>query len=306
MKTLDFEWKILEWFDRFESDFLNRCNQYISLILGSIGLIVILMIVYWTLNKEKGLIIAYNLFLAMLVNNLLKGLIMRKRPFENAGYEHLRKLDVAKDGATGSSFPSGHAMNSASLYTGLCCNFKSKRYLWIQIVSIIAMILVAIIRVYLGVHFPTDVVCGLTFGVVIALIFTFIQAELGSKKYFLYIFTIFAFMPCLFFKAYERDFYKSYGLLIGFVLATILEERFVKFDTNVKPIQKVIRVVIGMLVIGCEYLIYEIVPTAIHNNYYFAMGMHFVISFSGFFLVPLIFKMLEGRKKIIVNNIFNF
>lgn len=99
MKTLDFEWKILEWFDRFESDLLNRCNQYISLILGSIGLIVILMIVYWTLNKEKGLIIAYNLFLAMLVNNLLKGLIMRKRPFENAGYEHLRKLDVAKDGA---------------------------------------------------------------------------------------------------------------------------------------------------------------------------------------------------------------
>lgn len=188
-------------------------------------------------------------------------------------------------------------MNSASLYTGLCCNFKSKRYLWIQIVSIIAMILVAITRVYLGVHFPTDVVCGLTFGVVIALIFTFIQAELGSKKYFLYIFTIFAFMPCLFFKAYERDFYKSYGLLIGFVLATILEERFVKFDTNVKPIQKVIRVVIGMLVIGCEYLIYEIVPTAIHNNYYFAMGMHFVISFSGFFLVPLIFKMLEGREK---------
>ena len=124
MKTLDFEWKILEWFDRFESDFLNRCNQYISLILGSIGLIVILMIVYWTLNKEKGLIIAYNLFLAMLVNNLLKGLIMRKRPFENAGYEHLRKLDVAKDGATGSSFPSGHAMNSASLYTSLCCNRK--------------------------------------------------------------------------------------------------------------------------------------------------------------------------------------
>ena len=179
MKTLDFEWKILEWFDSFKSDFLNIFNQYISLILGSIGLIVILMIVYWVLNKEKGLMIAYNLFLAMLLNNLLKGLIMRKRPFENAGYEHLRKLDVAKDGATGSSFPSGHAMNSASLYTSLCCNFKSKRYLWIQIISIIAMILVAITRIYLGVHFPTDVVCGLTFGIVIALIFTFIQAELG-------------------------------------------------------------------------------------------------------------------------------
>ena len=51
MKTLDFEWKILEWFDSFKSDFLNIFNQYISLILGSIGLIVILMIVYWFLNK---------------------------------------------------------------------------------------------------------------------------------------------------------------------------------------------------------------------------------------------------------------
>ena len=202
MKTLDFEWKILEWFDSFKSDFLNIFNQYISLILGSIGLIVILMIVYWVLNKEKGLMIAYNLFLAMLLNNLLKGLIMRKRPFENAGYEHLRKLDVAKDGATGSSFPSGHAMNSASLYTSLCCNFKSKRYLWIQIISIIAMILVAITRIYLGVHFPTDVVCGLTFGIVIALIFTFIQAELGSKKYLLYLFTVLAFVPLLFFDIY--------------------------------------------------------------------------------------------------------
>ena len=306
MKTLDFEWKILEWFDSFKSDFLNIFNQYISLILGSIGLIVILMIVYWVLNKEKGLMIAYNLFLAMLLNNLLKGLIMRKRPFENAGYEHLRKLDVAKDGATGSSFPSGHAMNSASLYTSLCCNFKSKRYLWIQIISIIAMILVAITRIYLGVHFPTDVVCGLTFGIVIALIFTFIQAELGSKKYLLYLFTVLAFVPCLFFDIYERDFYKSYGLLIGFVMATILEERYVKFDTNVRSIQKVIRVIIGMLIIGCEYLIYEIVPTAIHNNNYFAMGMHFIISFSGFFLIHLIYKKKEKSKKIIINNIFNF
>ena len=67
MKTLDFEWKILEWFDSFKSDFLNIFNQYISLILGSIGLIVILMIVYWVLNKEKGLLRKQITFLFMLM-----------------------------------------------------------------------------------------------------------------------------------------------------------------------------------------------------------------------------------------------
>ncbi len=297
MKTLDFEWKILQWFDSFKCDFLNLFNQYVSLIFGSIGLIVILMVVYWICNKEKGYIIAYNLFLAIILNNILKTFFMRRRPFEHTGYEHLRKLDVAKDGATGSSFPSGHAMNSSCLYSSLTLNFKAKRFLWLQIVCIVLIILIAISRLYLGVHFFTDVVCGVVLGILITILFTFIQKVLAGKKNILYIITIILFLPCLFFDIFARDFYKGYGLMIGFMIANLLEARFVKFDINVTGTQKLIRLLIGAIVVGSIYLVYEVVPSSVHNNLYFTLFIHFLLSFCGFFVVPLIFKFIEKPHK---------
>ncbi len=298
MTTLNFEWQILEWFDKFKSTFMNLFNQYISLIFGSFGLILILFIIYWCLNKEKGILIAFNFFLAMIVNNFIKGFVKRKRPFNVEGHENLRKFKNGEDGATGSSFPSGHSMNSSALYGSIIANYNTKRHRVLQIICVVAIIIVGISRMYLGVHFPTDVFFGIIFGIVIMLISNTIQSLLGNKKIIFYLVIIAIFLPCIFFpNHFERDFYRSYGLILGFTLGYFLENRFVKFETNVSWLKRTIRLFIGFIVLGSEYLIYVLVPDFIHNNLYFTLFMHFLIVFSGFFIVPFIFKKLEKSDK---------
>ena len=303
MKTFDFEWRILDFFDNFKSDILNTINQYFSNIFGSIGLIIIFLVIYWVINKEKGLHIGFSLAFSMVINNFLKGLILRKRPFEIEGKEYLRKLSEAKDHATGTSFPSGHSMNSASLYTGLIVNYRHKRFLILHIISVILLVLVGITRIYLGVHFPTDVIVGINLGVLVAIVTTFLQEALTNKKWILYVIITMIFAPFLFFNMFGKDFIKSYGMILGITVGHLLEVKFVDFNASCSASKKINRLIIGLIVVGGLYLIYNVVPNPIHDNFVFVLVMHFLISFSGIFLVPLIFKKIEGTNKAIRSNI---
>lgn len=101
------------------------------------------------------------LFSVRLLNNQLKDIFIRERPNFNAIYE-----------ATHYSFPSGHSMNSMAIYSFLYYVLSSQilktdnqRYVF-MIITIILIILIGISRVYLGVHYLTDVIAGFGAGIV--------------------------------------------------------------------------------------------------------------------------------------------
>ena len=298
---MSLEWKILEFFDSMRNTFFNYFNYFVSTILGSLFLIILFLIIYWLYDKDKGLIIGYTLVSSFLINNFVKGLVNRRRPFEYEGHEYLRKLvDTSlKDGATGTSFPSGHSQNSAALYSSVCLQYNAKRLLVVRIVFIAFIILVGISRIYLGVHFPSDVLTGIVIGVAIAFLCAFLQDMFGEKKWISYIVTLTIFTPCLFFKNSEgsflfgRDFLKSYGMILGFASGAFLEEKTVNFGCNVPKLQKLLRLAIGLAMVGVAYLIYGIVPKNIHENAIFTIVMHFLIAFLGIYVVPLIFTKIE-------------
>lgn len=291
--VLDIEWEILDFFKNIESDFLNSLNQILSKALSSVGIIVLLMIIYWCFSKEKAKRLAFTTFTTMVLNNVIKGFVSRKRPFEHEGKEYLRKLETSKDNATSSSFPSGHAMNAAGFYSGVIFNWRARRFHWIRVLSIIAIIIVSITRIYLGVHFPSDVIFGVLFGILISLITTFLQEILGEKAKYLYFASLIIFLPGIFLFNFDKDFYKSIGLLIGFVPGIFLEAKYVNFSTNVSFKKIIIRIITGLILVGGTYLVYNIVPDEIHDNNYFAMIIHAIVSFVGIFIVPLIFSRIE-------------
>ena len=113
------------------------------------------------------------------LNQLLKALFRRERP-------HILRLATEH----GFSFPSGHAMGSVILYGGLAFVlyhlYKGK---WPFVVGVIIasvlIILIGISRIYLGVHYPSDVIAGYAGGVawllssVIA--FRFIEGKLINR-----------------------------------------------------------------------------------------------------------------------------
>ncbi|WP_221566472.1 phosphatase PAP2 family protein [Alkalihalobacillus sp. TS-13] len=123
--------------------------------------ILILLGIYCLVNKriKLALVLIFNLIGVRLVNGLLKNGFDRTRPDDNP------LLDVG-----GLSFPSGHAMNSAAFigFLGyLIWTYLSKKGKQAGYVLVAAWALVFLIgfsRVYLGVHFPSDVIAGFSAG----------------------------------------------------------------------------------------------------------------------------------------------
>ncbi len=137
-------------------------------ILGSVYAILpiylITVIALW--KKKEGRYIATNLPLIFLINQLLKRIIQRPRP---EGFRIIQE--------SGYSFPSGHSMVSMAFY-GLFLYLIHKKvknpYIkWASTILLTTLvILIGISRIYLGVHYASDVIAGFCFSVSYLLLFT--------------------------------------------------------------------------------------------------------------------------------------
>ncbi len=109
-------------------------------------------------------------------SKLLKHIFNRPRPFEVL--ENVIKMVPS----AGPSFPSSHAMNSFTVATMLFLFFKKsskakkniieilKSY-WVGIIAYLFATLSAISRVYVGVHYPSDIICGAVLGIFLGYMF---------------------------------------------------------------------------------------------------------------------------------------
>ena len=91
----------------------------------------------------------------------IKQIVKRSRPFErfNNG-----RIIVFERKPTSRSFPSWHSYNVVS--EGLLIGLSFLRSPWITILILIFAIMVSFSRIQLGVHYPTDVICGFIFGAI--------------------------------------------------------------------------------------------------------------------------------------------
>jgi undecaprenyl-diphosphatase len=113
----------------------------------------------------------------MALNTLLKDVFVRPRPELVAHLVHVQTT----------SFPSGHAMNSAIVYLtigGMLAQAEPKRPLRIYLLAmtILVTVLVGLSRVYLGVHWPSDVLAGWCVGSLWAII-CLLAAEMARRAF---------------------------------------------------------------------------------------------------------------------------
>lgn len=127
-------------------------GKYFLIGLAVVGLGVSIL-------NRKGLFLSVGLGFCFVVNNIIKLIIDRERPF----------ADLRWASESSSSFPSGHSMNSMFVYIiGAYLLSKTNLPKWMKIANYvlgsIIILFVAFSRMYLGVHYISDVVCGLLGG----------------------------------------------------------------------------------------------------------------------------------------------
>lgn len=172
------EAEFLQALQNIRAPFLDAVMKGASL-LGEHGIVSILLgvvLIFIAKTRKTGIEVLLSIALAYIVANLIiKNAVARVRPYD--AYTFLMPI-VSKPHDF--SFPSGHAVNAFAAATAVFLNHKK-----IGIVALIIAALVAFSRLYVGVHYPTDVLTGMAIGIVFAVLVHYLiypACEKGIRK----------------------------------------------------------------------------------------------------------------------------
>ena len=211
------------------------------------------------------------------MNNAIKDIFKLKRPIGEEGIRTLRE-----ETAIGYSFPSGHTQGAASFYGSMAIYMKKKA---MYIIATIMIVLIGFSRLYLGVHYPKDVIVGAILGVLTAWICYKLYIRIENKM-LLYLITFVLFLPALTF-AHSADFIKGLGTYFGFLIGMFVEKKYVNFSVEGTRVNKIIRVLIGVLIL---LILQTGLKVILPTGQIFAFIRYAVISFFGIGIYPIIFK----------------
>ena len=122
------------------------------------------MMVFWCVDKHRGYYLLCVGFMGTVLNQFLKMLCRVPRPWVKD--PNFTIVESAREAATGYSFPSGHTQTAVGLFGGIA---RMRRNTALRIGMVALAALVALSRMYLGVHTPADVLVSL--GIAAVLIF---------------------------------------------------------------------------------------------------------------------------------------
>lgn len=298
----NFEWGILDFFHKINNSIFDYIFYFISELGSSTILIILITLIYYCINKQLGRKIAFITFFGITFNNIIKASFNAKRPFEYLGKEELRALNGTNlsDKATGTSFPSGHSQNSSTFFFSVYLNFKHKI---IRIACVLLMMLVPISRLYLGVHFPIDVVIGVILGILTAVIMNYLLNRFPNHHLLIMIISFLVTIPFIFLPNIAKDFFKGSGLLLGIIIGSHFEEKYVNFETSGTIKEKIIRYLFSIIIVGITYAIIHIVNHLdfIESSKYLLYLSNFIthtlLIIVGIFVVPLLFTKILNKKK---------
>jgi len=257
---MNFELEIIKWLQSFRTPFLDKLFEFFTIFGEELVVIAILGGIYWSINKRIGERLGITVFISLGLNSLLKAIFMRLRPF----MVDTEITNLRPETSGGYSMPSGHTQSASTVFFGVYQFFKRK---YLLIIAIIITALVAISRMYIGVHYLTDVLVGAFLGILI----TYYLAKYLSKKedlskiyniiliisgvalVGLFVYNLISLSDTSFdsetFYFNTEALAKMIGTLVGFVLGVRFENKYVNFLNHNNLLKNILRFALGIAVV---------------------------------------------------------
>lgn len=238
---------------------LDTLFQIITFLGEPYVIIIVVVIVYYYIDRVLGEKVAFTMLISNDLNNIIKPIACVVRPFNHPAC-NFTPYDGALESATGYAFPSGHTQIAATTYP-LIGKLTKKKVIFV--IGCILPFLVALSRVWLGVHYPTDVLVGLILGFSFSLILfplisnmwdnvkiknIIVYAILGVSIVALIIITLIH--P----DGDIKDLYESVFMYGGFILAINLTHKTVPFTHNQSKKIRIIRTLLSIVFVGIVYI----------------------------------------------------
>ncbi len=208
-------------------------------------LLVLLPFIYWCVDKRRALRIGIIVFLSTAINLRLKLVFAQPRPYD---------LDpsVAMSREVTFGLPSNHAQTAAVLWGTAAPLFRRP---WGPILAIVLPLLVGVSRIYLGVHFPTDVLAGWALGagiVVLDRLFgdkvELFVAGLEDRLALALATAVALAMNVLYLKDTSLS-----GAFFGLAAGAILARKRMPFSVSGAPVKRALRFLFGLATVAIVY-----------------------------------------------------
>ena len=141
------------------SNFFDTFFKTVTMFANTIPVIIIGIIIFILVDNKYKVELLFSLLTMISTNEIIKHIVLRTRP------EHLRLINQG-----GYAYPSGHTMMAVALY-GFLIYFINKK-MRNRIIKKLLTISIGISRIYLGVHYPTDVIAGYLIAISVLTIIT--------------------------------------------------------------------------------------------------------------------------------------
>ena len=156
------------WIQEYSSPLLDTIFKAITFLGNEEYYILSIPLLFWLYDKKFALRFGIFFLLNAYLNSFIKHIFKVPRP-----PQELHKIEQG-----GYSFPSGHAQGNTGFWGYLAVQVKRR---WAYILAAVILCLVAFSRVYLGVHFPSDIIVGILVGLVWITIYEIVARRVKLK-----------------------------------------------------------------------------------------------------------------------------
>lgn len=272
----------LEWMTSLEGSVLTAFFKLVSILANETLYLVIISFLYWCVSKRKAFHMIVMLCFSGYIGIMVKEFMKIPRPYTYDGIEALYEKSAA-----GYSFPSTHVQLSTTFWGSFMILCK-KRIVWI--IGIIFIILVAISRLYLRVHWLSDIIGAVLFSVIVVYLYTKVTMGLSDRKFILLQRIILAVSLIMYVMTSQVDNLKLLGVLTGSTIGIMLENHFINMNESNDFKMQVVKTVLGLsIMLIMQFILKKVIP----DMYYLRYA---VTGITITFVCPFMFHMLRLKK----------